>query len=65
MNKWAEVAALFGKQLGEQFRVKSCFGEYTAYFTEDGYMIKATRDLWKADASLADLISGEAVIIDG
>lgn len=65
-NKMTEVAALFGKKLGELFKVRHvyCVGEYTACFTKNGYMVKTARDSWKDDSLLVSLILGMSVIVD-
>lgn len=59
-----QVAALFGKELGEEFTVRGGFGEYKAYFAKDGFMIKVDNDLWHANSSLVELLTGEAAIIN-
>lgn len=62
-NKMAEVAALFGKKLGEKFKVDTRQGVYNAYFSENGFIvISISASYW--DYVLADLLTGEAVIID-
>lgn len=65
-SRMEEVAKMFGKKLGEPFKVRHCYcvGEYTAYFTKDGYMVKTTRDSWKDDSLLVSLILGMSVVVD-
>jgi hypothetical protein len=65
-NKMEVIANMFGKKLGELFKVRHCYciGEYTAYFTKDGYMVKTTRDSWKDDSLLVGLILGMSVIVN-
>lgn len=68
-NKMEQVAKLFGKKLGEKFKVKSGIrNSYSAtvVFTPSGFFI------WNGGGVvvnrmtiLDDLLTGEAVIIDG
>ena len=62
-NKMEQVAALFGKKLGEEFKVRGAFGEYKAYFDKGGFMV-ARKDLWCANSSLVDLLTGQAEIVE-
>ena len=68
-NRMAEVARLFGKKLGEEFRVKDLMTEkiYIAFF--DNYGMRAYvdgfPDSWKPRRDMVmRLIVGEAVIVD-
>ena len=64
-NKMAEVAALFGKELDEEFRVKSChpegncIGRFSKYGFE-GHNQTATANV----AVFLLLLTGRAVIIN-
>ena len=63
-SKMAEVAALFGKKLGEPFRCKVTEGEksFEARFTSSGIVV--TNDDWPSALLLQLLLLDEAVIID-
>ena len=59
MNRMADVAALFGKKLGEEFRIK--YYEDTVFkFTEDGLLAidRYTRCSDVDNDMLLDLITG-------
>lgn len=64
-NKMAEVAKLFGKELGEVFTVKFIYGRlhgYIArgcYFKHDGLFCE---DRGPCESMLMDLLTGKAVI---
>jgi hypothetical protein len=67
-NKMAEVAQLFGKELGEEFTVKDKYKtEWHCKFTKRGlmYLDKTFFD-WQesGDYLLQFLLTGEAVIVD-
>lgn len=68
MNRMADVAALFGKKLGEEFTVlRKDYGyTYKAKFTKTSFrVIHPFNDYWSwDDGLLAKLIAGEAVIVD-
>lgn len=67
-NKMAEVAALLGVKLDEEFIV---YNEYrknmTCKITEKGlFFYHGSYDAWWQDSGLlSELITGEAVIVDG
>jgi hypothetical protein len=70
-NKMAEVAKLFGKKLGEEFKIK--YGDGLAFeaavkFTKNNFRVKhfPLQNYWSWDNELlADLLTGQVVIIDG
>ena len=75
MNRMADVAALFGKKLGEEFVVKSdsVFGEVRneVVFLDGGFYYKGENyskvdkvKWFPSKEILYDLIVGNAVIID-
>ena len=60
-NKMAEVAALFGKKLGEEFTVKNQRSiYYHLAFTDKGLTVFGNNK----DTTLRQLLTGEAVIVD-
>lgn len=67
-NKIEQVAAMFGKKLGEEFRVdeKNCRKNMICKITEKGlFFYHTTYEAWWQDSGLlSDLITGEAVIVD-
>jgi hypothetical protein len=68
-NKMADVAALFGKKLGEPFYVFSSHYKYKLFatFTSYGliYWDDVAKDWFNTTANLInDLIRGRAVIVD-
>ena len=67
-NKMANVAAMFGKKLGEKFEVKSAIrNSYSAtvVFTPSGLFISNAGGLViNRMTILEDLLTGEAVIVD-
>ena len=63
-NRMADVAALFGKVIGERFRVKFLSENRESVFTESGLQTKDL-DVWHINnAWLNYLLTGEAVIGD-
>lgn len=60
-NKMAQVASMFGKELGEEFAVKNQRSiYYHLAFTEKGLtFFGKTKDI-----TLRHLLTGEAVIVD-
>lgn len=69
-NRMAEVAKLFGKELGEKFRIKDLITEniYIAVFDNYGMRayIEGIPSTWLPRRDMVmRLIVGEAVIIDG
>ena len=69
-NKMKEVAAMFGKELGEEFKVRrkyylSC-STVKARFIDKGFQVLYDgSDYWTFNFErLVDLLTGEAVIID-
>jgi hypothetical protein len=68
-NKMAEVAKLFGKELGEMFSVQFITGRMGAkgyvasnfFFTVDGLFCE---DRGPCECMLNDLLTGKAVIIN-
>lgn len=68
-NKMPEVARLFGKKLGKEFKVKCTTGEIIqCRFSKKGLWYQET-DKWNhswfiTDMLIAQLIRGEAVILD-
>ena len=69
-NKMEAVAKLFGKRLGEEFKIKygdSLAFEAAAKFTKKNFRVKhlPLQDYWSWDNELlASLLTGRAVIID-
>jgi hypothetical protein len=67
-NKMAEVAAMFGKKLGEEFVIKGRYKDNLhCMFWLDGLLYHdGVRIEWlkSADYMLTDLLTGEAVIVD-
>ena len=65
-NKMEQVAALFGKKLGEHFRVKNePYNDYV--FTEEGLYVVDTSNVWvptQEPIILHDLLTGEAEIAE-
>lgn len=67
-NKMAEVAAMFGKNLGERFAVVLNGEVISCQFTKYGLNTYGTYENPYIDLDkfvLADLLTGEAVIVDG
>ena len=66
-NKMAEVAKLFGKKLGEEFKIKYGVGldyEAVVKFTEKNFRVYHL-SYWGWDNNLlAELLTGKAVIVD-
>ena len=66
MNQMAQVAAMFGKKLGEEFfvRLKSGTGD-TCKFTNNGLFMFSINDRWVVnDRYLRRLLTGEAEIVE-
>lgn len=68
-NKMEIIAALFGKKLGEEFKVKCTTGEIIqCRFSKKGLWYQETEkwnhDWFITDILIAQLIRGEAVIVD-
>lgn len=62
-NKMAEVAALFDKKLGEEFKILYKDENYIAYFRNEGLKVRGLFCLtW--DNALVALLTGKAVIVD-
>ncbi len=65
-NKMAQVAKMFGKKLGEHFRVKNePYNDYV--FTEEGLYVVNTSNVWvptQGPRTLHDLLTGEAEIAE-
>jgi hypothetical protein len=62
-NKMAEVAKMFGKELGEEFKILYKDENYTAYFRNEGLRVRGLFCLtW--DNTLVALLTGRAVIVD-
>jgi hypothetical protein len=62
-NKMAEVAKMFGKELGEEFKILYKDENYTAYFRNEGLRVRGLFCLtW--DNALVALLTGRAVIIN-
>jgi hypothetical protein len=69
-NKMEQVAAMFGKKLDEEFKIK--YGDGLAFeaavkFTKKNFRVKhlPLQDYWSWDNELlADLLTGKAVIVD-
>ena len=65
-NKMAQVAAMFGKKLGEEFTVRGKAQDYLMVFTEIGLKLRqemAYPELFE-NSFLRKLLTGEAVIVD-
>ena len=61
MNKMADVAKLFGKKLGEEFKIIYKDENYIAYFRSEGLRVRGLFCLtW--DNALVALLTGRAVI---
>ena len=66
-NKMEQVAAMFGKKLGEEFRVQNSQGRGSAVmFCEEGVMTRpGLHHTWFNNKFLLnDLLTGEAVIVN-
>ena len=68
-NKMEQVAAMFGKRLGEEFKVKSTIRNsysMTVVFTLSGLFLRRGRSAVVVNRMtiLDDLLTGEAVIVD-
>jgi hypothetical protein len=62
-NKMEQVAAMFGKELGEEFEIRYKNENYTAYFRNEGLRVRGLFCLtW--DNALVALLTGRAVIVD-
>jgi len=65
-NKMAQVAEMFGKRIGEEFRLKAVFGNKLVRFCEKGveyYSVVMCR--WKpSERILIMLLTGEAEIVE-
>ena len=70
MNRMADVAALFGKKLGEEFQIKFNEGYWArklliVKFTRMGLKSKTRYNAWElGDNFLLDLLKDRAVIVD-
>ena len=62
-NKMAEVAKLFGKKLGEEFKIRYKDENYIAYFQNEGLRVRGLFFLMWDNAFMA-LLTGRAVIVD-
>ena len=62
-NKMEQVAALFGKKLGEEFKLRYKGKIYRAYFHKSGLRVRALYHAFH-DSVLIELLTGEAVIVD-
>lgn len=65
-NKMEQVAALFGRKLGEEFKMKVFTGRvWIAKFTSKGLKHCHNDSEWlRANDYLNDLLTGEAEIVD-
>lgn len=67
-NKMEQVAAMFGKKLGERFDVIICGDRFTVYFTESGMEHEADVkefNWYNLNVELLEgVLTGRAVIID-
>ena len=63
-NKMTEVAALFGKRLGEEFKVKCQAGDVILCRFSEKRLWYWQHDWFISDNVLVQLIAGEAVIVD-
>jgi hypothetical protein len=63
-NKMQQVAAMFGRKLGEEFIIVTENREkHKAYFTKQGLRVRGMyRGFW--ESTLFSLITGQAVIVD-
>lgn len=62
-NKMEAVAQLFGKKLGEEFKIIYKGENYIAYFRNEGLRVRGLFCLtW--DNALVALLTGRAVIVD-
>lgn len=62
-NKMEQVAAMFGKKLGEEFKMKMGDAIFMAKITEHGLVVNDCQyHHWAA--MLTDLLTGQAVIVD-
>lgn len=66
-NRMAEVAAMFGKKLGEEFMAKLKVGfEINCKFTNEGLKQEIVDGDWyDNDTFLRRLLTGEAEIVEG
>ena len=65
MNRMADVAALFGKNLNEEFTAVIWDAMQKCKFTDEGLEAKSLDGKWyKSDNWLRCLLIGEAVIVD-
>ena len=65
-NKMAKVAAMFGKELCEEFKVRGNAQDYLMVFTETGLKLRqemAYPELFE-NSFLRKLLTGEAVIVN-
>lgn len=63
MNKMEQVATMFGKKLGDEFKIIYKNEYYTAYFRAEGLRVRGLFYLtW--DNALVALLTGRAVIVD-
>jgi len=65
-NKMEQVAALFGKKLGESFCVSCCNARFLLKFTSDGlWVFDDSWGHWNGeDGMLEALLRGEAVFVN-
>jgi hypothetical protein len=65
-NKMAEVAKMFGKELGEEFKIQSFTGRvWIAKFTLNGLKHCHNASEWlRGSDYLKDLLTGEAEIVE-
>lgn len=63
-NKMAEVAQLFGKELGEEFHFKVGKTVMKAKWTEMGLMSTDFAGRWWPCCYMPSLLTGQAVIVD-
>jgi hypothetical protein len=62
-NEMEQVAAMFGKKLGEEFKICYKNENYTAYFRNEGLRVRGLFCLmW--DNALVALLTGRAVIVN-
>lgn len=61
-NKMEQVAAMFGKKLGERFTVERDHDRFDCEFSTCGFMARGTYENPYMD--LEDLLTGRAVIVD-